>query len=299
MKKPEIYEMWTLKLVYSLLMIRSLVADGQVLFVPNPLDFDRTAEENFSEAINLYANPSAELPVDRDRSDVMFKLNLIRLFAGLPENERPQAFKEACLGEESALFTKLARRACESDLFYLDRRSFSEPMAYLFKNSISFEEALLLSAFYRAVPLPATYATLKHQFLKQSDRDDSTVLVNKYLEKLNTVNFGDSSNILALKSSGFSKSFIKIFSAIVNGNHKIGEDELKSMINEHKNYVEAISSINSSHLVKKERVALVHSPTGFATERAKRAIKSYDPSLLCQLPNYMLDVPINKAPRLL
>ena len=297
---PDQMKLEALKLVYFLILISPLVHTGQVLIVPNPTEFNHKVKDRIFEILQAGAGSQDALISSRDVIQVrdILLLDLIRIYARLPDDEMLRVLESMC-GEISKDATlKLAEQIRKNDLFCLVDGKPSRQMICSGR-SICFEEALLLSALYDAVPMPSSFEARKKQFLLESHESEHVSALNKYLSELKVIEvFLPDSNTL-LKEQGVASKFRNLIRDFVSDSTKVSNKRIEDVFTEHNKEFHDISSrfssknIPSSAFQKNYRANLHYSSKGFLTPQAERVICVYDEQLLNNLPKYWLDVPLS------
>ena len=296
---PDQTRLEALKLVYFLILISPLLHTGQVIIVPNLTDFNHKVKDKIFEILRAGAGNQDALISNRDviqTRDKLF-LDLIRIYARLPDNKLLLVL-EGIYGEVNRdSILRLAEQVRKNDLFYLVGGTLSRQMIYQGR-SVCFEEALLLSSLYDAVPMPS-FEARKKQFLLESHENERVSALNKHLSELKVIEiFSPDSNTL-LKKCGVASKFRNLIRDFVSDNPKVSNKQIEDVFTEHNKEFHDISNrfssknIPSSSFQRNYRVNLHCSCKGFLTPQAEKVICAYDEKLLNNLPKYWLDIPIS------
>ena len=140
---------WTMKLLHCLLLIEPLVSEGYVVFVPNPLDFEPSQLEEFSRINHAFSEIE-----DKTTERSLVETARARTAAGIPDDRRQSALETAYGNPKPvSMFAKLAKDVRKNDPIWVERTSIIDPMTYILRTCICFEEALIIAGFYQAVPM--------------------------------------------------------------------------------------------------------------------------------------------------
>ena len=296
---PDQIKLEALKLVYFLILISPLVHTGQVLLVPNPADFNHNVKGKIFEILKAGADDKNALISNKDVMQIrdMLFLDLLRIYARLPDDEMMSVLEAMCGEINKDATLKLAGQIRENDLFYLGSGKPSGQMIYQGR-SVCFEEALLLSALYDAVPMPSSFEFRKKEFLQESHENDYVSDLNRYLSELNIIEaFLPESNTL-FKKQGVASKFRNLIRDFVSDSSKVSNGQIKDIFKEHDKEFHDVSSrfssknIPPSLLQRTYKVGLHYSSKGFLTPQAEKVIRVYDEKLLNNLPKYWLDIPL-------
>ena len=297
--RPEIYELWTMKLLHCLLLIEPLVSEGYVVLVPNPLDFKPSKLEEFSRT-----NHAPSEIEDKTREHFLLETARARIAAGIPEDERQSALVTAYGRPEHAnIYAKLAKDVHKNDPIWVGRTSIIDPMTYILRTGICFEEALIIAGFYQAVPMLSSHEALSNCFRSQSDKHGASEHLNSYLSQLEVLYQQEPVITKGLRQQGVADSIRKVLRDFVCAGSKPADAVIDSAFKDYKNDTNLFSNIMSerpgtsrSKLLISHKMELLHSSKRFATPQAKKLIEAYDSNLLDKLPEYAINVPITKVP---
>lgn len=296
---PDQMKLEALKLVYFLILISPLVHTGQVLIVPNPTEFNHKVKDRIFEILKSVAGSQGALISNRDVIQMrdMLLLDLIRIYARLPDDEMLLVLEGICGEINKDATLKLAEQIRKNDLFYLSNGKPSRQMIYSGR-SVCFEEALLLSALYDAVPMPSSFEPRKKQFLLESHENEHVLALNKYLSELNIIEVYDPHSSTLLKENGVAANFRYLIRDFVSDSSKVSNRQIEDVFTEHNKEFHDISSRFSSKNIplsvfqRNYKVSLHYSSKGFLTSQAEKVIRVYDEKLLNNLPKYWLNVPL-------
>ncbi|MDE3269119.1 MAG: hypothetical protein OYH77_02415, partial [Pseudomonadota bacterium] len=223
-----------LKLVYFLILLSPLLHTGQVVIVPNPTEFNHKVKDRIFEILNAGTGNQNALIGDRDvkQTTERFLLDLLRIYARLPNNEMLQVLESICGKISKDATLELAEYVRKNDLFYLSNGKPSSQMIYTGR-SVGFEEALLLSALYGAVPMPSYLEARKKQFLLESDESEHISTLNKYLSELKIIEMCDPYSSTRLKEHGIAANFRYLIRDFVACSSEVSSRRIECVFKEH------------------------------------------------------------------
>ena len=299
---PAKYELEALKMVYFLILISPLVQSGQVLLVPNPADFGPVKDKVFNI---IRGQVSKITPTKRDENRLLklIRADLLNRIARIPKVSRMDAIKQTFVGENTEEIMILTEHLRKEGMFCIDRDSFSGQMTFS-ERSVGFEEALLMCAFYEAVPIPCSLEARRNQFFMQSDEEGSQLaLMNKHLKTFSIIEMCDPHSSTLLKGRGVAADFRLLMQDFILDENEVSIDRIGKDFAKYMQEFRDISNLLGKSIDPKSfhsfyKLRLLHSTKRFLTPEVKRVISVYDSSLLEKLPRYWLELPLSDIPDL-
>lgn len=301
---PAQYETDTLKLVYFLSLVAPLVANGQLVLVPDPTDFDLALKKKMMDLAKsaLGAPENAKLIAgEKERLKRMSLFSLLRVLARLPIEERRAAIEKS-FGKDNI----------EAGLAFCEEVRAKDPLCItgsecsadliISRTGANYELSLLLSALYNAVPMP-TLASRTTQFKQQAEPCKPLAPLNTFLANLTVVEASDPFFNAFARQKGALEVFREIMNPIMMSGKIIEPKSLAEKTEEHEAECKFVASVFSrssgiapSTILKKHEIEVLYSSKGFRTANAETLIAAFDQSLLERLPNFCITVPPTEVP---